>query len=211
MLHEEEIALRRALHASLASKTASDEDPKPTKTKQSDKGFLSVDKSLANLQQQEQKSSVGPAETKVKSQKSKRKSDESGEHGDEKRQRKLLVRIKPKSRKERPGTNGVSRVVKKKVVKSKTLLQKKKMTVNENEGKVIKRRRRKRKNVDAIKDEGNTKSTERLNKMQISITDRSLLQTLPHFNIDDILALQFSKGSCTKKVCSHQPSKSKKV
>ena len=168
MLHEEEVALRRALHASLASKTASDEDLKPVKTNQSDKEASSVEESLATLKQRQAKSSNGSTETKAKS---KRKSDESVDNSDRKRQKKLLVKIKPKSKKEKLGTNGVSKnLVRKKVGKSKIFLQKKKMTVNENDGKIIKRRR-KRKNIDAMKEDGNDKSTERLNIIKISLTE----------------------------------------
>ncbi|CAB3997744.1 Jumonji isoform X1 [Paramuricea clavata] len=175
MLHEEEIALRRALHASLASKAADDEEPKQTKVKQSDKGGSSVDKSLSTPQKRRAKSNAEPAQTNETIRRSKRKSDEIVATSDRKRQKKLLVRIKPGKKKIRNISGPSKDVVDKKVVKSKALNGKKKMTVNENEGK-IKRRRRRKKNVDAVQDDGNIKTPESLAKVHVQ---RKFAQTSP--------------------------------
>lgn len=166
MLHEEEIALRRALHASLASKAADDEEPKQTKVKQSDKGGSSVDKSFSNPQKRRATSNAEPAQTNKTIRRSKRKSDEIVATGDRKRQKKLLVRIKPGKKKAGNISGPLKDVVDKKVVKSKALNGKKKTTVNENEGK-IKRRRRRKKNVDAMQDDGNIKTSERYDLIDI--------------------------------------------
>ena len=154
MLPEEEIALRRALHASLSSKTVDDEDPKPTKVKQSDKDGVS---GLGGVKKRQTKSNAEPAKTNENTLRSKRKLDEGVETDGRKRPKKLLVQIKSKSAKEK-ARSALKDSVERKVFKSKT--EKKKVTVNENEGK-IKRRRKRKKHVDAMKDNGYIKSTER--------------------------------------------------
>ena len=151
MLHEEEVALRRALHASLA-KTVDDE-PKQAKTKQPKDPC--VDKSLTKKQQIKSKAETIDGKEDGTS---KRKTDESVEMSDKKRQKKLLVKIKHKPSKDRARNSGIFKESgEKKVIRSKVLNGKKKI---ESEGKVKKRRRRK-KNLDAMKDDRNGKTGER--------------------------------------------------
>ena len=141
MLPEEEIALRRALHASLASKNADDEEPKQTKVKQQERDLLKN------------------TDAKVNSWKTKKKSHESGDKGYRKRQKKLLVQIKSKAAKEKARNSHGKEVLEKKVGKFK--VGKKKTTMHENDGKVKKRRRKKK--VDTMKDDRNFRSSERYN------------------------------------------------
>ena len=144
MLPEEEIALRRALHASLASKNTDDEEPKQKKVKQQEKDLRKN------------------TDAKENSWKTKRKSNESGDKGCRKRQKKLLVQIKSKSAKEKAKNNHGKEVLEKKVGKFK--VGKKKTTIHENDGKVKKRRK---KNVDTMKDDRNFSSSESLAKVHV--------------------------------------------
>ncbi|XP_028409971.1 protein Jumonji-like isoform X2 [Dendronephthya gigantea] len=162
MLHEEEIALRRALHASLnASKTVDNEE----EYKDS-----SDDSSLASFKKQGTKSNLGASGIDEGSQRNKRECDESVGSNDKKRQKKLLVRIKPKHRKRKGLGNAASKDIgKKKVTKSKIL------AVKEDDRRVIKRRRRK-KNVDQMIDDRNMKSNESLPKVHVQ---RKFPQTSP--------------------------------
>ena len=152
MLHEEEIALRRALHASLnASKTVDNEENKDS----------SDDSSLASFKKHRKISNLGAADSDEAAQKNKRECDESVGNNDKKRQKKLLVKIKPKHGKRKGLGNAASKdIVKKRILKSKTFMKKKILAAKENNGRVIKKRRRK-KNVDQVIDNGNTKSNER--------------------------------------------------
>jgi hypothetical protein len=124
MLPEEEIALRRALHASLQSKTADDVENKPMKEEN---------------------------DWKESSWKVKRKPNESA--GNKKQQKKHLLEFKSKAGK------GKAKNIHGKELFKKKGTGKNKKTVHENERGKVKRRRRK--NVDPMKDDGNNRSSER--------------------------------------------------
>lgn len=158
MLHEEEIALRRALHASLASKTTDEDDTKTT-SKLSTENSQSDEKSLSNIKERQTKSNSEPITARGLPNKilSKRRPDESGETVSKRRPKKLLVRKKSK---EKPGNSRMSNDLVKKGIKSKCSNDEKHVTDNQMEG-MFKKQRRRKNNGDATKDDGDIKSSER--------------------------------------------------